>query len=65
MRWTDEVRWSDLARSAIILGIVPDDSKRSMFAVRAILKARIKSGKVKRRKEGKAQSARAFYRGKK
>ena len=63
--WTKEVTWGHLARAAIIFGLVPDDSKKSMFAVKAILEARMKSGDVKKRKTGTAQSSGAWYKAKK
>lgn len=65
MAWTKEMEWNQLARAAVILGYVPDTSKKSMFAVNAILKARMKSGDVKKRKASTAQSSRAWYKAKK
>jgi hypothetical protein len=57
--------WSELARAAVIFGLVPDSSKKSMFAVNAILMTRKRAGLVKRRKAGAAQSSRAWYKAKK
>jgi hypothetical protein len=60
-KWTKELEWSKLGRAAVILGLVPDTSKKSMLAVNAMLKARMKAGQVKKRKAGTAQSSRAWY----
>jgi hypothetical protein len=65
VRWTKEIRWSEIARAAVVLGTVPDDSKKSMFALNAILEARIASGLLKKRKEGAAQSSKAWYQARK
>lgn len=65
VRWTKEIRQSQLATAAIVLGIVPDDSKKSMHALNDRLKARIASGEVKKRKDGSAQSSKAWYRARK
>jgi hypothetical protein len=61
--WTKEMRWNDLARAAVIFGLVPGYDKQSMFAVNAILTARMKSKGVRKRKAGAAQSAGAWYKG--
>jgi hypothetical protein len=62
---TKEMQWNELGRAAVIFGLVPDTSKKSMFAVSAMLEARMKSGDVKKRKEGNAQSSPAWYSAKK
>jgi hypothetical protein len=61
-RWTREMRWHEIARAALILGIVPDYSQASMRRLSNSLNARVLSGAVKKRKSGNAQSAAAFYR---
>lgn len=63
--WTKEMSRGQLQRAAVIFGLVPDTSKKSSFAVNAILEARMKSGDVKKRKAGTAQSAGAWYKAKK
>ena len=59
---TREIRWHEISRAALILGIVPDYSKASMRKVADMLAARVASGEVQKRKMGTAQSAAAYYR---
>ena len=55
------MRWSEIASAAVILGIVPDFSRGSMFKIVDMLATQVQSGRVKKSKEGDAQSAPASY----
>ena len=66
MRWSKarvmrEMRWHEIARADLILGIVPDYSVSNMHKVAEMLAARVAAGKVEKRKAGTAQSAAAYY----
>lgn len=60
-RWTRKMRWNEIARAALILGIVPGYSRGSMFRVADILEQRRAEGKIKKSKSGRSQSAAAYY----
>jgi hypothetical protein len=62
--WTRWQPWNEIARAAVILGIVPDISKASMMHLSDILRKRVEDGSVQKRKAGTAQSAKAEYRAK-
>jgi hypothetical protein len=62
IKWTKEMRWNHIGRAAVILGIVPNTSKKSMLTVSTMLEAR--KDMVKKRKTGTAQSSPAWYKAK-
>jgi hypothetical protein len=41
MKWTKEIQWNEIARAAVVLGIVPDCSVGSMHKVSDMLKERM------------------------
>jgi hypothetical protein len=63
MKWTKEIQWNEIARAAVVLGLVSDCSVGSMNKISDILKERMDKGLVRKRKEGTAQSAHAWYQG--
>ena len=64
-KWTVEQEWSAIATAAVILGIVPDYSRGSMFKLNAMLMDRKAKGLVDKRKENEDwQGSPAFYKAK-
>ncbi len=63
--WTRWMRWSHIAVSAKVLGIITNDQKGAALQVNAILRRREKQGLVEYYKTGPAQNAPAYYRSKK
>lgn len=63
--WTRWLRWSHVAVSAKILGVIDNDQKGAAFDVNAILKRRRREGLVEYHKTGRAQGAAAYYRARK
>jgi hypothetical protein len=61
MAWTQPVRWKDIHRSAIILGLIPSNTQGDNMRVRALLLKRISEGKVQQLTHGQPK---ALYRGK-
>jgi hypothetical protein len=59
--WTQELRWHDIAQSAVIMGVVPDFSRGSMKKLNAFIN---NLPNVKKRKEGTGQSSPVYYKAK-
>jgi hypothetical protein len=64
LKWTRWLTCDEIARAALILGVIPDYSKGNKFRLNAILRKRVAEGLVQKRKAGPAQNAKAEYRSK-
>jgi hypothetical protein len=58
---TREMRWHEVPRAALILGVVPDYSKESMLKVAGMVQAGVDADRVFKRKDGEHQAAAAYY----
>jgi hypothetical protein len=50
--WSKPMRWSDILRSLLIAGQMPDARMETAFALREMLKKRIDAGEVRQCKRG-------------
>lgn len=59
---TRPIRWNEICRAAMVMGLIEDYSKSSCMKVRRMVDARVASGKVIKTKNGKAQSSPSSFR---
>jgi hypothetical protein len=50
--WTKPIHWRDLHRAALVLGVIPSDSKTNNFKLYRFIAQRVKAGKVEHLSRG-------------